>query len=225
MPSLPPAARGTRRSSRRSRAGATRSLQAHGLGAYIAAATAAGDFHRIVLGIATMSLFVVAINRFFWRPLYYYAERALSPGCEDRAMNTSAHCWTSARCARLSASRTAASYLVLDGVNLAVAEGEIVGLLGRSGSGKSTLLRLIARACLTPSAGDAQFSRRSDRGPPRGVAMVFQSFAVFPVADGVRERGAGARGAACAAAMRFRQPLARGDRSDWARWVRVRVSA
>jgi NitT/TauT family transport system permease protein len=50
-------------------------VKAHGLGAYIAEATAAGDFHRIVLGIATMSLFVIAINRFFWRPLYYYAER------------------------------------------------------------------------------------------------------------------------------------------------------
>jgi NitT/TauT family transport system permease protein len=50
-------------------------VRAHGLGAYIAEATAAGDFHRIVLGIATMSLFVVAINRLFWRPLYFYAER------------------------------------------------------------------------------------------------------------------------------------------------------
>jgi NitT/TauT family transport system permease protein len=50
-------------------------LQAHGLGAYIAEATTAGDFHRIVLGIGTMSLFVVVINRLFWRPLYYYAER------------------------------------------------------------------------------------------------------------------------------------------------------
>jgi NitT/TauT family transport system permease protein len=50
-------------------------VEAHGLGAYIAEATAAGDFHRIVLGIATMSLFVIVINRFFWRPLYYYAER------------------------------------------------------------------------------------------------------------------------------------------------------
>lgn len=50
-------------------------VEAHGLGAYIAEATAAGDFHRIVLGIVTMSLFVVAINRFFWRPMYYYAER------------------------------------------------------------------------------------------------------------------------------------------------------
>ncbi|MBV9692519.1 MAG: ABC transporter permease subunit, partial [Alphaproteobacteria bacterium] len=50
-------------------------LRAHGLGAYIADATAAGDFHRIVLGIAVMSLLVTAVNRAFWRPLYQYAER------------------------------------------------------------------------------------------------------------------------------------------------------
>ncbi len=50
-------------------------VKAHGIGAYIAEATTAGDFHRIILGIATMSLFVVAVNRVFWRPLYYYAER------------------------------------------------------------------------------------------------------------------------------------------------------
>jgi NitT/TauT family transport system permease protein len=50
-------------------------VKAHGIGAYIDQATTAGDFHRIILGITTMSLFVVAINRAFWRPLYYYAER------------------------------------------------------------------------------------------------------------------------------------------------------
>jgi len=50
-------------------------LQADGLGAYIARQTDAGDFHRIVLGIAVMSLYVVVINRLFWRPLYHYAER------------------------------------------------------------------------------------------------------------------------------------------------------
>ena len=50
-------------------------LQAYGLGAYIAQQTEAGDFHRIVLGIAVMSFFVVVINRIFWRPLYLYAER------------------------------------------------------------------------------------------------------------------------------------------------------
>jgi NitT/TauT family transport system permease protein len=55
-------------------------VRAHGIGAYIADATAAGDFHRIVLGIVTMSLFVVAINRVFWRPLYYYAERRFRLG-------------------------------------------------------------------------------------------------------------------------------------------------
>ena len=38
-------------------------------------ASTAGDFHRIILGITAMSLFVVCINRAFWRPLYYYAER------------------------------------------------------------------------------------------------------------------------------------------------------
>jgi len=50
-------------------------LEARGLGSYIADATVAGDFHRVALGIATMSLFVVVINRVLWRPLYDYAER------------------------------------------------------------------------------------------------------------------------------------------------------
>jgi NitT/TauT family transport system permease protein len=55
-------------------------LQAKGLGAYIAQQTDAGDFHRIVLGITVMSLFVVVINRLFWRPLYLYAERKFRLG-------------------------------------------------------------------------------------------------------------------------------------------------
>ena len=55
-------------------------LQAFGLGAYIAQQTDAGDFHRIVLGIVVMSLFVVIINRLFWRPLYFYAERKFRLG-------------------------------------------------------------------------------------------------------------------------------------------------
>ena len=55
-------------------------LQAEGLGAYIAEQTDAGDFHHIVLGIAVMSLFVVIINRVFWRPLYHYAERKFRLG-------------------------------------------------------------------------------------------------------------------------------------------------
>ncbi|MGA7233263.1 MAG: ABC transporter permease subunit [Xanthobacteraceae bacterium] len=55
-------------------------LQAEGLGAYIAEQTDAGNFHHIVLGIAVMSLFVVVINRVFWRPLYRYAERKFRLG-------------------------------------------------------------------------------------------------------------------------------------------------
>ena len=50
-------------------------LMAHGLGAYIAQAGAAGDNGRLVLGIAVMSAFVVTANRLVWRPLYAYAAR------------------------------------------------------------------------------------------------------------------------------------------------------
>jgi NitT/TauT family transport system permease protein len=50
-------------------------LEAAGLGAYIADATAAGDYPRVVLGIAVMSVLVVATNRLVWRPLYRLAER------------------------------------------------------------------------------------------------------------------------------------------------------
>jgi NitT/TauT family transport system permease protein len=50
-------------------------LTATGLGSYIAAATDGGDYQRVALGTVMMSLFVVVINRFFWRPLYTRAER------------------------------------------------------------------------------------------------------------------------------------------------------
>ncbi len=49
-------------------------IQAHGLGSYIAQTTAAGDYPKIILGIAMMSLFVTLFNRLLWRPLYAYAE-------------------------------------------------------------------------------------------------------------------------------------------------------
>jgi NitT/TauT family transport system ATP-binding protein len=69
--------------------------------------------------------------------------------------------------------------LVLDDVNLALNEGEITALLGRSGSGKSTLLRLIA-GLAAPSAGSVTYMGQPVAGPAPGVAMVFQSFAIFP---------------------------------------------
>lgn len=52
-------------------------ISAHGLGAYIAQTTAAGDYPKIVLGIGVMSVFVVVFNRILWRPLYQYAESRL----------------------------------------------------------------------------------------------------------------------------------------------------
>jgi NitT/TauT family transport system permease protein len=50
-------------------------LSGGGLGAYIAYMTEAGDYPRVALGIAVMSLRVVATNRLLWRPLYAFAER------------------------------------------------------------------------------------------------------------------------------------------------------
>lgn len=69
--------------------------------------------------------------------------------------------------------------VVLDDVNLRVAEGEIVGLLGRSGSGKSTLLRLIA-GLSRPAGGHVSYLGHTVEAPPPGIAIVFQSFALFP---------------------------------------------
>lgn len=75
--------------------------------------------------------------------------------------------------------KTQGELLVLDGVNLSLREGEIVGLLGRSGSGKSTLLRIIA-GLIEPTGGDVTYLGKPLNGPAEGVAMVFQTFALFP---------------------------------------------
>jgi len=55
-------------------------LSAKGLGAYIATATEAGDFPRVVLGIAIMCILVTLFNRLVWRPLYAFGERRLRLG-------------------------------------------------------------------------------------------------------------------------------------------------
>ncbi|MGJ7914522.1 ABC transporter permease [Massilia sp. LXY-6] len=49
-------------------------LAADGLGSYIKQMTDAGDFHRIALGIGIMCIFVMLLNRFFWRKLYLLAD-------------------------------------------------------------------------------------------------------------------------------------------------------
>src|SRR5260370_23776546 len=69
--------------------------------------------------------------------------------------------------------------VVLEDVNLKLKPNEIVGLLGRSGSGKSTLLRSIA-GLITPTGGTIAVSDMVGDDTAHGVAMVFQSFALFP---------------------------------------------
>jgi NitT/TauT family transport system ATP-binding protein len=69
--------------------------------------------------------------------------------------------------------------LVLDGIELEVTQGQIVGLLGRTGSGKSTLLRIIA-GLAQPSDGSVTYLGQPVLGPAPGIAMVFQGFALFP---------------------------------------------
>jgi NitT/TauT family transport system permease protein len=52
-------------------------VAAHGIGAYIAQATQAGDYPQIVLGVTVMSIFVILFNRLLWRPLFAFAGRRL----------------------------------------------------------------------------------------------------------------------------------------------------
>ena len=71
----------------------------------------------------------------------------------------------------------------VDGVNLAVEEGELIVLLGPSGCGKTTLMRMIA-GLEQPTAGEIYIAgQRVDEDVPpraRGIAMVFQSYALYP---------------------------------------------
>jgi NitT/TauT family transport system ATP-binding protein len=68
---------------------------------------------------------------------------------------------------------------VLDRIDMAVRTGEILGLLGRSGSGKSTLLR-IAAGLIKPTSGEAIYRGVALTEPAAGIAVVFQTFALFP---------------------------------------------
>jgi NitT/TauT family transport system ATP-binding protein len=71
---------------------------------------------------------------------------------------------------------------VLSDVSMRMKTGEIVALLGRSGSGKSTLLRIIA-GLTRPTQGTVKIGGEPVDGPAKEVAMVFQSFALFPWLD------------------------------------------
>lgn len=68
---------------------------------------------------------------------------------------------------------------VLEDINLSVSENEIVAILGPSGSGKSTILRIMA-GLVAPSSGKVYSRGKLLKGINRHVAMVFQTFAIFP---------------------------------------------
>ncbi len=73
----------------------------------------------------------------------------------------------------------AGDLLVLEDVSLALRDNEIVALLGRSGCGKSTLLRIIA-GLMPATSGSVTIAGQQVSGPADQVAMVFQTFALFP---------------------------------------------
>jgi NitT/TauT family transport system ATP-binding protein len=96
---------------------------------------------------------------------------------------------------------------VLEGVDMTLREGEIVGLLGRSGSGKSTLLRTIA-GLIRPTDGSINFEGAPISGCSEGVAMVFQSFALFPWLTVLENVEIGLEARAVPAAERRKRALA-----------------
>src|SRR6266550_4468162 len=68
---------------------------------------------------------------------------------------------------------------VLEHVSVTVGAGEVVALLGPSGSGKSTILRMLA-GLITPTHGEVFYHGQPLHGLNPGVAIVFQSFALYP---------------------------------------------
>jgi NitT/TauT family transport system ATP-binding protein len=76
-------------------------------------------------------------------------------------------------------SRRGADTVVLEGLDLTIAAGEFVSLIGRSGCGKSTLLELIA-GLQQPSAGTIEVGGRAVSGPGPDRTIVFQQYALFP---------------------------------------------
>ena len=80
--------------------------------------------------------------------------------------------------------------IALEGVNLSIAQGSFCVLLGPSGCGKSTTLRIIA-GLEAASSGEVWIGGRNVTALPpaeRGIAMVFQNYALFPhlsVADNI----------------------------------------
>jgi NitT/TauT family transport system ATP-binding protein len=71
------------------------------------------------------------------------------------------------------------THLVLDHIDLSVADGEFLSIVGPSGCGKTTCLRMVA-GFEFPSAGSVSVDQRRVTGPGPDRAVVFQQFALFP---------------------------------------------
>lgn len=100
-----------------------------------------------------------------------------SPGEEILAVNAVSHGYDKAH----------GELLILDGVNLSLRAGEIVGLLGRSGSGKSTLLRIIA-GLVTPTAGTVNYLGQPLNGSRQRRRHGVSNLRAVPLADGAAKR-------------------------------------
>ncbi len=72
--------------------------------------------------------------------------------------------------------------VVLENLDLALHEDEIVAVLGKSGAGKSTTLRILA-GLVPPTSGEVIYRGKPVRGSVPGISLVFQSFALFPWLD------------------------------------------
>ncbi len=81
---------------------------------------------------------------------------------------------------------------VLSGIDLSIAPGEVVALIGRSGSGKSTLLHIIA-GLIRPSAGGVRIAGRQVTGPSPRWVMMFQAPSLFPWMTVAQNAGLGLR--------------------------------
>ncbi|MGA2087569.1 MAG: nitrate/sulfonate/bicarbonate ABC transporter ATP-binding protein [Stellaceae bacterium] len=108
-------------------------------------------------------------------------DTSLSPGAPPPANNAgsaTALIASHAVC-KTYATGESAGRLVLDHIDFALKEGEIVAILGKSGSGKSTFLRVLA-GLTQASEGYATYRGNRVDSPAQGIAMVFQTFALFP---------------------------------------------